>query len=64
MREIGPEEIAALVAAVMALVVWSFRLRGQNAWNREMKRRREDREARERGEGPPPPPRNPTGPWG
>lgn len=65
MRDIGPQEIAALVASLMMLVVWFGALRGQNAWNREMKRRREAREARERGEDAPPPPPGPgTGPWG
>lgn len=65
MRDLSPQEIAALVASLMALVVWFGALRNQNGWNREMKRRREDKARRDSGDdSPPTPPRTPTGPWG
>ena len=67
MRDLGPEEIAALVASLMMLVVWIAALRNQNAWNREMKRRKDIREAREGREAAPPPAGEDdrgSGPWG
>ncbi len=64
MRDLSPQEIAALVAALMALGVWFGALRNQNGWNREMKHRREEKQRREAGDDTPPPPRPRTGPWG
>lgn len=66
MRELGPGEIAIIVASLAAIVVWLGALRDARGWNRFQKLKREDRERREAGEPPrgDDDPNRPRGPWG
>ena len=63
---ISPEQIAGVVAGLLALTVWIFRLRDVRGWNRFQKLKREERERREAGEPPrvDDDPNRPRGPWG
>ena len=66
MREIGPAEIAIIVASLATIVIWLGALRDARGWNRFQKQKREDRERREAGEPPrvEDDPSRPRGPWG
>lgn len=67
-RELGPQEIASLVAMLALLVFWLNVLRGERdyarwfkQWEAERKARRDAELARERGEADP---ETHGGPWG
>ncbi|MBX3477223.1 MAG: hypothetical protein KF910_06430 [Brevundimonas sp.] len=67
-RELGPQEIASLVAMLALLAYWLFVLRGERGyarwfkqWEAERKARRDAELARERGEADP---EKHGGPWG
>ena len=62
MRELGPGEIAALVAMVMSLVVWVGALRGARRWQRfQQGGRKADTKPHKPSE--PDDPNRPRGPW-
>jgi hypothetical protein len=66
LRELGPGEIAIIVASLAMIVVWFGALKDARGWNRFQKQKREDRERREAGEPPrvEDDPNRPRGPWG
>ena len=70
-RTLGAEEIASLVFALMALVIWIAAWRGERGWSRWFrdweagrKARRDAELAREGGAPPPSSTETRRGPWG